>query len=150
MKRRVQGDAVSNQREEKKLNARSSVETASAGKQLWDLLISEYASKQLSAKNVCAIACAATDAGAVGVAELAILPDQEHHASRHLNLVLAKYYPDPKYYYTQTPVHEKIDSVRKQVWIPMRLPSLIFDDEFQNDERPPETDEPEKSKVSMA
>lgn len=45
-----------------------------AGQQLWNLLVLEYAGKQLTATLLCKIAHWATLAGATGVAELAKEP----------------------------------------------------------------------------
>jgi len=121
-----------------------------AGQQLWNLLVLEYAGKQLTAALLCKIAHWATLAGATGVAELAIDPKwADKNGSRHAKLVLGRHYELPDLYFTEAPMYEKKDCHRSISKIPMQLPSMIFRKEYENFVEPPENLEPDSSLSSF-
>ena len=120
-----------------------------AGHKLWNLLVSEYASHEITAKLVCSIAHYVTLCGGQGVADLAADPSKsgESNASQHLKLTLAKHFKDPDVYNVGTPSYEKKTSHRCIQQIPMILPSMIFKERFANHVEPGDSTEPLESRA---
>ena len=98
-----------------------------AGKELWRLLVLEYAGKQIAATTITAIAYWATLAGCLGVEDLAVGPSLAHKdRNDYVKLAIGKHYDNPDLYYCKVPAYEKYANRRQLVQVPMQLPSVIF------------------------
>jgi len=118
-------------------DVRVSDDRIAAGKQLRLLLIGLHVTGDMPASVLGAICHWVTLAGGVGVSDFAIRPDQEHNASRKINLALAKEFPDPEYFQS-VPTHEKRASCRNLQSIPIRLPTSIFSEAAPGDPASPD------------
>ncbi len=76
-----------------------------AGKELWRLLVLEYAGRQISATLLTAIAYWATLSGSIGVEDLAVDPNLAHKdRNDYLKLAIGKHYKDPDLFYCKAQV----------------------------------------------
>ena len=113
------------------------------GKKLRDFLISGYSAQTtVNASFVTELCQLITDAGGVGVRDLACNPE---NGSKHLKLVLGREFGDQDLHYVQTPVYCKKTACRDSQSIPVHLPSAIFADEFEDHVEPNSSHEPESS-----
>ena len=124
-----------------------------AGKQLWDLFVSEYAGGGLDAELLCSLAHFITLAGGQGVEDLALAPSKDKNvhtgnASKHLKLVLGNRFSDPDIYYCGVPSFEKTQSRRSTQQVPMMLPSTIFREALAKRVGPDDATEPLESKLN--
>ena len=102
-----------------------------AGKELWRLLVLEYAGRQISATLVTAIAYWATQSGPIGVEDLAVDPKLAHKdRNDYLKLAIGKHYKDPDLFYCKAPAYEKYANRRQLIDLPVQLPSVIFKQEL--------------------
>ena len=109
-----------------------------AGKELRTLLIGLYTTGDMPATVLGAISHWVTLAGGAGVSDFAVKPGQEHNASRKINLVLEKEFPDPEYFHQSVPTHDKRASCRDLQSIPIRLPTSIFSQPAPGDPATPD------------
>lgn len=114
---------------EPKLQEHSHVDHGSAlRKFLW---LSHLSSKSVDAAFLAELAWHITRAGGRGVEDLGASPESKHR-SDHMRIILGQEFKDPKLYYVETPMFNKITSERVVCSTPIRLPSAIFEEHFSS------------------
>ena len=99
----------------------------SAGEQLRQHILDKWATEGLSGCDVCIRSYHITQAGAVGVADLALKPESaSKHGHEHVRLHAGKIYPDPDLHYVDTPMFIKRDARRSIDKVPILLPSVAL------------------------
>ena len=98
------------------------------GSQLREFLLDKYCLEGLAGADVASICFLATQAGACGVADLALDPSlAAKHGNEHVKLHAGKIWPDLDLQYVDCPVYVKRESRRSTVQIPVYLPSTALD-----------------------
>ena len=100
-------------------------EKEEAGKRLRTRLITMHIKKEMSAKDVCLIAYGITEAGGVGLSDLAMGPTRcnDSNFAQHLKLILGREFQDNDLYYAEVPLVLKKGCARERVSIPFNLPT---------------------------
>jgi len=104
------------------------------------LWLSHLTSKKVDATFLAQLSYHITQAGGVGVEDLAMTPESKH-GSEHIRLLLGQEFEDPELYYVKTPMYDKIVAERKEVSMPIHLPSTIFKEHFKSAAEPSEGEE---------
>ena len=98
------------------------------GPQLREFLLDKYCLEGLTGADVASICFLATQAGAFGVADLALHPSlAAKHGNEHVKLHAGKIWPDLDLQYVDCPVYVKRESRRSNIEIPVYLPSTALD-----------------------
>lgn len=109
-----------------------------------------FTSGVIDAKTLAVVAWYVTALGCDGLGDLSVSPKQaSKHASEHVNLVLAKDYPNPDLDMCKTVLYDKTSCQRLFEDVPVRLPSKIFSEEFsKHDDQSMGDVEPESTSKS--
>jgi len=103
-----------------------------AGQELQKLMLSMYASGDLSAEKLCNISYLVTKAGGAGLEDFAFNAKQAHvHGERNLSLALAKVFGVPQLFNQPVPMYLRKGTIREVVDVSIRLPSTIVHHEYQ-------------------
>lgn len=103
-----------------------------AGKQLRRCLLERFCLDGMPASTVAVISYWCSKAGAVGVEDLAMAPDQAtKHASEHIKTVAGKIYPEPNLHQVSSPMCIKREARRAKQEIPVYMPSQAFKDHVE-------------------
>ena len=93
-----------------------------AGEALRELLIGLFVeNKPITAASLTRIAHFHSISAGVGMDDMAVLPAQEHNSARHVEQILAKKYGKPDLHYVTTPGHDKVNSKRTPLTVPIRF-----------------------------
>ena len=104
------------------------------GAQLREFLLDKYCLEGLTGAHVASICFLSTQAGAFGVADLALHPSlAAKRGNEHVKLHAGKIWPDLDLQYVGCPVYVKRESRRSNIRIPVYLPSTAFDHYISED-----------------
>ena len=108
---------------------------------LRDHLVTRYVGGLLTASDLAKQAYWHTEAGGVGLEDLAVHPDVAvRHAAEHIGLVLNRTFARPELNTLLVPAYGKKSCMREAYAVAMRMPSSIFDDEYADHTEPPGDD----------
>ena len=100
---------------------------AIAARELRKVLLDLFILGTLPASDIATISHWATQAGAQGIADLALKPEQAvPHGHRHLKLCMERIVPDIPLAHVNTPLYAKREARRSTEAVPMVLPSTLF------------------------
>ena len=98
-----------------------------AGQKLRMFLLDRFCMGTLPGSDVAELCYLITQSGGIGVADLALRPDQAvAHGHRHVRLHAGKVFPEPDATFVRVPLYEKRESRRTAEMIPVMLPSTLL------------------------
>ena len=98
-----------------------------AGEVLRNHLLDKWATQGMTGCEVATLCHYISEAGAFGVSDLALKPEQaSKHGHEHIRLHAGKIYPDPDLHYVDTPMFVKRDARRSVEKVPILLPSTAM------------------------
>lgn len=104
------------------------------GSQLRQYLLDKFCMEGMSGADVASISYLATQAGGLGVEDLALRPDlATRHGNEHVKLHAGKIWPDLDLQYVDCPVFMKRESRRSTIAVPIYMPSTAFSQYITDD-----------------
>ena len=106
-----------------------------ASQQLRRMLLDRFTMGSMSGADVAEICHWVTEAGAKGVSELGLKPEQAtKHGHEHVRRHAGKIFPEPNLTYIETPLYVKKEARRVREAVPVMLPSTLFRDYVEKPE----------------